>query len=182
LATPLATDQLKAPQLPVQYYIGQSPEDRPRWDPDPRKAVGLFDVPAVTFLSVSWVPSLRRWLALYTESWPYPHRDEGAEDPWRRPVVLRSAPAPWGPWSDRLPLLYPAEAYGRYLYNPTGGPQPAHFAPEDVSIGGWLYCPALIDRFARTTEGITSLYYMLSTGKPYQVQLMRSDVRPRRDS
>jgi len=96
-----------------------------------------------------------------------------------RPIVLRSSPTPWGPWSESIDLLRPSEAHGRYLNNPGGGLQPLRFAPEDVPIDGWLYSPQVVDRFTRTVEGTTSLYWLLSTGKPYQVQLMRSDVRRR---
>lgn len=185
-APPAAADQFPAahqpiqystaPQLPVQYYKGQGPDGLPQWDPAPEHAVGLFDLPAVSFISLSWVPALGYWLALYTECWPYPHRDDGPGKPWQRPIALRSAPAPWGPWSDPLPLLHPSEAYGRYLYNPEGGPQPARYDPEEMGISGWLYCPAMIDRFQRGAEGFATVYYTLSTGKPYQVQLMRSDL------
>jgi hypothetical protein len=46
-----------------------------------------------------------------------------------------------------------------------------------VPVSGWLYSPAIIDRFQHSTNGTTTLYYLLSTGKPYQIQLMRSDLR-----
>jgi hypothetical protein len=175
----VAADQASATQLQIAYF--QSPDPAtptvPRWPKDPALATPLFDVPAVTFLSMSWVPELDRWIAIYTEGWP--PQATSPDRGWERPIVLRSSPTPWGPWSDPIELLRPSEAYGRYLHNPTGGQQPLRFAPDDVPIDGWLYSPQLVDRFTRSAEGRTSLYWLLSTGKPYHVQLMRSDVRRR---
>ena len=186
LSTPTADHQFSVQQLPIQYYAGHDPGDpaHPNWTTQPAWAEPLFDTPSVTFLSVSYVPSLERWLALYTEAWPFdagwnPADHPGEEAPWRRPIVARSAPTPWGPWSDPLRLLSPTEAYGRYLHNPAGGAQPARFAPDDVPILGWLYAPLQIDRFTRALGDRTEIYFLLSTGKPYQVQLMRVQLRRR---
>ncbi len=181
----VAAGMASAEQLPIRYFQAADPTtpDQPRWTLDPTLATPLFDVPSVSFLSVSWVPDLDRWIALYTEGWPYHLRagasDFGADPGWERPIVLRSSPTPWGPWSDRIEILRPSEAYGRYLNNPAGGLQPVRYAPDDVPIDGWLYSPLLVDSFVRTSEGTTSLFWLLSTGKPYQVQLMRTDVRRR---
>jgi hypothetical protein len=175
-------DQLMAPSLDVQYYR-MSAAGQSGWTRASAEATPLFDVNAITFVSLSWVPDLQRWVALYTECWPQYQQTEAARfgpDPgWERPVVIRSSPTPWGPWSDRLPILYPGEAYGRYLHNPSGGAQPMRDDPFDPNIDGWLYAPALVNRFTRSGEGTTSLYYLLSTARPYHVQLMRSDVRRR---
>ncbi len=183
--TVVAADQASSTQLGIAYYQAPDPASPivPRWPKDPALATPLFDVPAVTFLSMSWVPDLGRWIAIYTECWPAHLQADashfGPGPGWQRPIVLRSSPTPWGPWSERIDLLKPSEAHGRYLNNPGGGQQPLRFAPEDVPINGWLYSPQVVDRFTRTVEGTTSLYWLLSTGKPYQVQLMRSDVRRR---
>ena len=184
-ATVVAADLASATQLEIAYY--QAPEPAtpniPRWPKNPALATPLFDVPAVTFLSMSWIPDLDRSIAIYTECWPaHLAKDASHFGPgpgWERPIVLRSSPTPWGPWSERIELQRPSEAHGRYLNNPGGGLQPLQFAPDDVPIHGWLYSPQVVDRFTRSVEGTTSLYWLLSTGKPYQVQLMRSDVRRR---
>jgi hypothetical protein len=127
-------------------------------------------------VSLSWAPGLEHWLALYTEARPLghwdPHEDPG-DAPWRRPIVIRSAPAPWGPWSEPLPLVHPAEAYGRWLTDPErDGVGPG-------GIGGWLYCPAAVDRFTRwdAATGTATLCYLLSAGDPYHVHLMQVALR-----
>lgn len=178
------TDQGTAPQLDIQYYRAP-PAGGDAWTREPGEATGLFPVRAISFISLSWVADLERWVAMSTECWPKNQpvgaRDFGANPGFERPIVIRSAPTPWGPWSDRLPILHPYEAYGRYLHNPSGGPQPLRFDPIDESIDGWLYSPTILDRFTTSSDGTTSLHWLLSTGTPYHVQLMRTDLRRRPD-
>ena len=175
-------DQLAAPQLPVQYFTGYETNGRPAWDANPGAAKRIFDVGPVTFVTLSWAAGIERWLALYTESRHHgphalgtwnPATDPG-EAPWRRPIVLRSAPMPWGPWSDALPLIYPAEAYGKFLKNPE---RPDRGGPAD--LGGWLYAPAVIERFTKgdATNRTAVIYYVLSAGDPYHVHLMQTMLR-----
>lgn len=62
------------------------------WKADPKDAAGQFDKLATEF-SVTYLPGLKRYAAVYTDS--------GLSDC----IVGRFAPAPEGPWSDQV-LLY----------------------------------------------------------------------------
>ena len=187
LETPSVSNALDAPQLLVNYFAGFRSDGRPRWTLDPVHAseYPLFDLRrAVTFVSLSWLPELRRWIALYTEgrsrwtlegpiTWD-PVLDPG-EAPWKRPIVLRSSPTPWGPWSEPVALVAPAEAYGRWLHDPEREDDPRGAG----GLGGWLYCPVVVDRFTRwhPETQTASIHFLLSAGAPYHVQLMRADLR-----
>ena len=180
LDTPHVASQHDATQLKVKYFAGLESNGLPRWDDDPTLAQQLFELhKAVTFVSYSWVPGLNRWLAMYTEARPFdehwnPDHDPG-EPPWRRPIVVRSAPAPWGPWSERMPLVYPAEAYANHWLT-----DPAREGLGPGGIGGWLYCPALVERFTRwdPETHTATIHYLVSAGDPYHVHLMRAALRP----
>ncbi len=96
----------------------------------PERAVPVVAGP-VGELSVQYNSALRRWVAL--------HLDEA-----RTAIVMRTAPAPTGPW--------------------TGGQVVAHATDYGGLYGGFLH-PGSADS--------TELYFTMSSWAPYHVELMR---------
>jgi hypothetical protein len=121
---------------PAAYeYLAAIEADTPLWSADPNLAQTL--VPArVGEISALWNPALERWLLTYLN-----------ED--RAALVIRSAPALWGPWSDESVLVsgadYP-QLYGAYMH------------------------PWLLEE-----EGET-VYFTMSLWRPYNVFLMRATL------
>jgi len=109
---------------------------------------------------VIYEPVLDRWLATTNVA--------------RRRIVLRTARAPWGPWSAPTVLFDPAvdegdgPAYGRFV---------GDGATERLGGQGELYGPYLVPRFTvARDDGTVELFWLLSTWQPYTVVLMRSVV------
>lgn len=126
-------------------------------------------------VTVRWVPALASY-ALLTMT--------GPEDAAGGAVVLRTAPQPWGPWSERL-LLFDWIADGLSFGDPTRRFIRA-FASDDpvgddifgaqAGRPGGAYAPYLYDAAARP-DGVR-LRYTLSTWNPYQVVLMEHRLTP----
>ncbi len=109
---------------------------------------------------VTYDPALDLWLATYNSA--------------RRTIRLRTAPAPWGPWSASTVLFDPSVDYG-------DGPAYGRFVGDDRTerLGGQgeLYGPYPIPRFTQVRDdGTVDLYWLLSTWQPYTVVLMKSTV------
>jgi hypothetical protein len=80
-------------------------------------------------------------------------------------------------------------AYGSYANKPGFGTFPANYPPLPPPIGGdpnnrenlpgWGYGAFLLERFTKwdARSRTLSLHYLLSLGRPYQVQLMNTKVR-----
>jgi hypothetical protein len=164
----LAWMELKPGQGPsedLRYYT----EPEMPWSQEESDAVSLFSVPSITQLSVAWVPEARRWLMLYSRAfWDSPHES----------IVCRVAKTLWD-WSNEVPIFDPdrESAFTRYMH------KPGHDDGLDVrpprSSSGWAYAPFLLSRYTRwdSRERIATIYYLMSTNAPYQVMLMRSQLR-----
>ena len=94
----------------------------------------------------------------------------------RRTIRLRTAPAPWGPWSESIVLFDPERDYGD---GPARGRYIGDGKVERLGHIGELYGPYVIERFTRRhADGTVSLYWLLSPWQPYTVLLMESRLRP----
>lgn len=161
-----------------RFFTGEGP----RWSQpgDAGAAVPLFEPPpsapssAVGELSVAWIAGLDRWLC----AWNRPRLDE-TPAPYDV-VVARTAPSPWGPWSD-VETLFDSErdgAFGRYVHRPGQDRLDALGGPNGGAQGN-PYGPYVVGRFTRyrPEERTATVVYTLSTATPYQVQLMATELR-----
>ena len=119
--------------------------------------------------SVRWVPEWGRYVLLAMS---------GPDDPIGPSVTLRTAPAPWGPWTPRV-RLFDWEERGKAVHDEASRFIRAHHDGDPVgdrifamqaSMTGAAYAPYLFD--ARRDGDDIVLRYTLSTWNPYQVVLM----------
>ena len=155
-------------------YLAGVTDGVPRWSDAEADAVPIVRG-SYGEVTVRWVPALASY-ALLTMT--------GPEDAAGGAVVLRTAPQPWGPWSQRL-LLFDWIADGLSFGDPTRRFIRA-FASDDpvgddifgaqAGRPGGAYAPYLYDASARP-DGVR-LRYTLSTWNPYQVVLMEHLLTP----
>lgn len=193
-----------------RYYAGLDAEGRPRFverevdaqplDLDARtpgeQPHEVHDIVGQT--SVSWLPSLKRFVMLYGGSIPgaFTKLIFGADqrvlepDP-QGPIFMRFAEHPWGPWSAPEPLLIAGdpeqgavEQYGPggILYHSRCRQQTC--AQRELALfgqlgnGGHLYAPSIVEPWTEAREGgAVDLYWHVSTWNPYQIVLMKTRLR-----
>lgn len=162
----------------TRYFAGLDAAGEPTWAAEEARAASLFEQPMIGDLSVSLVPQLGLWLMLY-DSWPGrpQHEDAG--------VQLRTAKAPWGPWSAPVPLLRPIDAVRARLIHVANSDDGLEWPLKKFNGAsrkpepGAIYAPYLVERFTRVDGDRLTVYYLLSTWNPYVVQLMRSELTVR---
>ena len=150
--------------LGIRYWDGSA------WSAREADAAPLFSPAALGELSVRWVPEAGTYLML---------AGSGPEDPIGPAITLRTAPAPWGPWSPRLRLLdwvatgmSHADPFTRFIKAVgEGDPVGDRIFPGQADGTGAAYAPYLFD--TRLDGGDLVLRYTLSTWNPYQVVLMQ---------
>ena len=155
------------------------------WSRSEEDATPLFCNGAVGELSVRWNGLLGRWLATFNSDNP-------------RGILLHSAPAPWGPWTQRPLMVFdpfhradPADpcsgdGYGRFMHigwsdNRCDHVQDDMFTPGSFRDDGWggEYGPYQISNYSERAEGgAVHLYFSMSTWNPYQSMLMRTEITP----
>ncbi len=157
------------------FYAGLDPvTGAPIWSADESAAVALFDHRCVGEFSVSWMADLGKWVMFYNCILP-------------RGINMRSADAPWGPWSDGEVIFQPWDdgGYCNFMHvsysdrNCDSVQDPG----RDNEYAG-EYGPYIIPSLATThpstgsgQAGVTTVYFMLSTWNPYAVMLMKTDLR-----
>jgi hypothetical protein len=151
----------------LQYFAGLDRQGNPCWTSVEADAWALFDQPQVGELSVSYNPHLRRWLMLYNAGYP-------------RGINFRTAPAPWGPWSDAQVLFDPWADGGychfmhtSWLFANCDNVQD----PNRDNEWGGEYGPYQFKEFAEGSDGQTRIYFTMSTWNPYTSVLMRADLQ-----
>src|SRR5262249_31196766 len=89
----------------LEYHIAGGPNGQPHWSPSESKAQPLFHHDVVGELSVAYCAPLAHYVMLYNSSKP-------------RGIVMRSAPHPWGPWSDATVIFDPGKdnGYGHFMH------------------------------------------------------------------
>lgn len=155
----------------LSYLSGMDAGGSPQWSPRQRDATPLFEHDVVGEFSVAFCEPVGRYVMLYNSTKP-------------RGITMRSAATPWGPWSDGQVIFNPwrDEGYGHFIHLPFrlhGGGKTFH-DPQREAEGGGEYGPYIISRFTTGTAEQCRLYYTMSTWNPYQVVLMRSDLRRNR--
>ena len=173
----------------IRYYRGRGGQRRSSaWSPKEADARTLFSTIGYTSLSLTWVADAKRWLLLYSLASPgaIPLHNLPA-DPVQHnpngPVVARLGTTPWD-WSDEIIVFDPLRdnALGKFMHRP--GDSLNTVAPvlppeAERAYGGepsFAYGPFLLNRYTtwRPAARDLTIYYLLSTYRPYQVQLMRS--------
>jgi hypothetical protein len=152
------------------YYAGKSDNnDGPAWSANESDAAPVIEHPTIGDVSVTYVPLLGLWVALYDARTP-------------RGIVLRYSPTPWGNWSAPVPVFDPEIGYGSFIHDPMrkvddglAGPMNAPDRDPKRTFGGF-YAPYIIDRFTRVDGNNLTLQYVLSTWNPYVVVRMKSTV------
>jgi hypothetical protein len=129
--------------------------------------------PCIGEHSVAWSPGLGRFLLMYQRDY---HQ-----------VLVRTAPAPWGPWSDEALIFHTALGCGpRFIHHPGKDgirPLPEAWLPDGrpeplADNDGAAYGPYLLDRESIAGDGAVVRWFTMSTWRPYQVHLMRVRLRP----
>ncbi len=105
-------------------------------------------------LSIAFLPQLRLWIALYAGG------------------KARTASHPWGPWSNPIDLFF----WPRDHADPA---RPGDPRPRYINSDGSTYGPYIVPRFTEyePVTGDTTIYYAMSTWRPYQAVLLRTTVR-----
>jgi len=137
---------------------GFGPLGRPQWDPDINKAKELFSTYSwIGELSFSYSPALGLWLLMFGQ-----------------PVQqLASSRWPWGPWT----LLQQPGASAPGTMFDTARDNQLNFV--DIGAGGSPYGSYVIRRYTtfETATQQATLYYTMSSWKPYAPHLMRTVVQ-----
>ncbi len=143
--------------------------------------------------SVGFVTALEKWVMLYACD---NNRTAGFNPNNGNGIYVRTAAAPWGPWSKPEQVFDPKQGYCMFMHELLGcssnQPNPRDlervnrnrdFEPLktpagdwDLLRGGW-YAPFLIPTYTSVRGDKTDLYFAMSTWNPYQVVLMRTSVR-----
>jgi Domain of unknown function (DUF4185) len=123
----------------------------------------LFDQACVGELSVVWNRNLQNWVMSYN-----------CDAPGGAQVLARAARKPWGPWSAPTVLFDPLQDAGfcHFIHGPGNcGPSSDKNTPNGA--GGGIYAPYPIQPYTRGGAWQTTMYYLMSTWNPYDVQLMK---------
>jgi hypothetical protein len=171
----------------AQYFCDRKcPDPTRRWSTDQTKAVTLFSTIGYTSMSLAWLPGPRVWLLLYSLASPGKAGD--ATDPHNPngPVVARVGKTPWS-WSDEIIIFDPLREYalGKFMHRP--GCDSLIRKPDTPPVvdtwaydgrPGWAYGPFLLNRYTQWDQPaqMATIYYVMSTSTPYQVQLMRTKL------
>ncbi len=166
---PLRPDRAPA-KSELRYYASTGGN---RWSMYESDAATLFATRfGWTSLSVGRIPGTGEWILLYQRT--------GANEAPDEHIVARFAAAPWAlGQAVEVSIFDPVRdgALGKYMYRP-GLPDPNRLRDRPPRIGhpSFAYGAFLLNRYSRwdPAEKTATLYYLMSTGWPYQVQLMRS--------
>ena len=140
------------------------------------------------YFTVRRIEAWHKWVMLYAcgsdTNAGYNPRNGG------RGIFIRKADTPWGPWSAPQLLFDPAAGYCHFIHSlnpcPADAPNPVEEAvrktftnPSTRGTGG-EYAPILLpSRYQRGTADNGTLYFLMGTWNPYQVVLMRTQVKSR---
>jgi hypothetical protein len=100
-------------------------------------------------------------------------------------IEARVAPAVWGPWSAPTTLLSAdASLQCRLIMAPAGCGNRRNYWPrkrDGSFVGGGFYAPFVLNRYtvARQAHGAmrsVTIYWLVSTWNPYEVNVMRSTL------
>lgn len=155
----------------LEYFAGAGPGGEPRWLPREEDAAPLFHHPHVGEFSVKHLKPVNRYVMLYNAD--QPKKLNG--------INMRSAVHPWGPWSEST-LIFDAwrdQGYGHFMHISSKFKKNADNLsdPNEEEKWGGEYGPYIMVRYTIMVDGNCRIYYTMSTWNPYQVMVMRSDLR-----
>lgn len=150
-----------------RFYAGiDSSTGLPRWSEREGDATALFDHPCLGELSVAWEAGLGKWLMLYNCALP-------------RGITMRSADTPWGSWSDGEVIFQPWDdgGYCRFMHVAYDS-QNCDSVQDPGRDDEWAgeYGPYMIPSLARSRDGMTTVYFVMSVWNPYAVMLMKTEL------
>jgi uncharacterized protein DUF4185 len=152
----------------LEYFQGPGGEGRPRWSPREEDAVPLFHQLQVGEFSVKHLKPVNRYVMLYNAAQP-------------RGITMRSAPEPWGPWSEGTVIFEPGrdKGYGHFMHISSKAEKNADNLSDPGREQEWggEYGPYIIAPFTVEIEGRCRIFYTMSTWNPYEVMVMRSDLK-----
>ena len=166
-----------------QYFTGLDGNGAPIWSTSQTLGQPVFntgDPDGTEFndgngcigeFSVSWVAPLQRWVMLYNCGDGSPGAVQA--------VRARYATAPWGPWSAPTDIFQPEvdEAWCRYMHTKPTPKCIDGAGGDNGDAHGDPYGPYVLSRFTRATPQGAEIYFLMSTWNPYQVVIMRANLR-----
>lgn len=188
-----------------EYYAGSDADGRPLFVEREVDSVPLdLDaaqsgeqpqeiVDIVNQMSVSYLPSLDRWIMIYGGDLYGPFlellyvEDAALVDHARRgPLYVRYAKNPWGPWTAPEVFAEDGDRSGASGFHGAGGIlrnkgcRSFGCVRGDLNLlgeEGHLYGPSIIDPWIQPHDGGVDLYWHISTWNPYAVMLMKTTLR-----
>ena len=152
----------------LHYFTGPDPAGQPRWSAKEADAVPLFRHDVVGEFSVAYLEPVKRFVMLYNADKP-------------RGIILRSAQSPWGPWSEGTVIFEPwrDHGYGQFMHISAKAKQKqdAFSDPKREDEWGGEYGPYVMSRYTSGSTEACRIYYTMSTWNPYQVVVMRSELK-----
>ncbi len=148
----------------LEFFTGLNASRQPQWSVYEADAVVLFRHDVIGEFSVAWLPPVKRYVLLYNSWKP-------------RGIMMRSAESPWGPWSEGAVIFNPRrdKGFGQFMH--TARKSDGLSDPRRENESGGEYGPYIMARFTTGTADRCRIYYTMSTWNPYQVVVMRSEVR-----
>ena len=161
----------------IQYYHAGTRKWSATIDESPGYSLFTHPFPdQYTHVSAAWLEGPERWIVLYATAWDVSKR-------FTSPAVARVS-KDLLEWSDEITLFDPVreKAYSVYMHQPgkdTIHPKLPPSQPPGQDNPGWAYGIFLVKRYTTWDPAarILGIYYLLSTGSPYQVNLMHSTIR-----
>lgn len=159
----------------TRYFSGMDAANRPTWSDSESDAVPIVKDGTLADVSVTWCKDLNLWLMTYDRRTQL------------NGIAFSYSRIPWGPWSEPQILFNAARdnGLGKFIHNPArrvddglAGPTMGarkRESPEDVH--GAAFAPYVIERWTKVQNSELSLYYVMSTGNPYVVVLMKSRIQ-----
>jgi hypothetical protein len=151
----------------LRYFTGINNAGQPAWSDDEKDARELFDHPCVGEMSVTYNRFIRRWIMLYN----------CAIEP--NGITVRVADQPWGPWSTPQVLFNPQddEGYCNFIHRSWNVENCDTLAREGTEYdNGGAYGPYQFEDLAIGDESQTTIYFTMSTWRPYTVVLMKATL------
>ncbi|WP_051030176.1 hypothetical protein [Nocardia takedensis] len=174
----------------TRYYTGRQGSDA--WSEDPDDLYNLFPFGEGhrhwSSVSALWLQDCAHWVIVYCDA----QDDRNDLRRFERPVYARVSPTLLGlRHAEEITLFDPWRegAYGVYANKPGFGSFPSNYPPLPPPIGGdlnnrenlpgWAYGAFLLERFTAwdAPSRTLDLHYLLSLGRPYQVQLFSTKLR-----
>ena len=153
----------------MSYFGGIGADKQPQWSAREQDATPLFQHDVVGEFSVAYCKPVGRYVLLYNSPSP-------------RGITMRSATAPWGPWSEGEVVFDPwrDNGYGHFMHIPTGFKSEKSDTVNDPGREkqwGGEYGPYIMARFTTGSAGRCRIFYTMSTWNPYQVVVMQTDLK-----